>query len=146
MYICFIYKSLQRNMKSKYLVSVEDVNMLRETLSEQKERLDFVTNNLNKNTISITIPMVFIMFLAINYLIKFDYSVIFFSVLLVTSISILIRRDRKLNQEYVLEKIMFNWAESVYNDAYVSLYNPSYISKDSLSDDILGKDLRNKKA
>ena len=41
---------------------------------------------------------------------------------------------------------MFNWAESVYNDAYVSLYNPSYISKDSLSDDILGKDLRNKKA
>jgi len=128
-------------MKSKYLVSVEDVNMLRESLSEQKERLDFVTNNLKKNPISIIITMLFIMFLVINYLIKFDYSVIFFSVLLATSMFILIRRDRKLKQEYILEKIMFNWVESVYNDACVSLYNPSHISKDSLSDDILGKDL-----
>jgi hypothetical protein len=129
-------------MKSKYLVSIEDVNMLRETLSEQKERLDLVTNNLKKNSISIIAPMVFIMFLSINYLIKFDYSCIFFSVLLVISMFILIRRDKKLNQEYVLEKIMFNWVESVYNDACVSLYNPSHISKDSLSNDILGKDLK----
>lgn len=127
------------NKTMKYKTTQEDVEMLKTTLNDQKNRLNKAHKKLKHTPILVLFTL--IMFFSLIKNIEFLNSLVYFSLLFTASLTLLLIRDYRLRKTCKIELIMLNYVQHIYEDAKNSLYDCSYMPKGIPSDKILSQGL-----
>ncbi len=127
------------NSNSKYEVTIEDVKLLTEALTDQERRSSDTQKKKRRNPIFIVLSL--ILFIVLTHEFKFENSVLYFSIGLVASLILFISRDIKLYKQCRLELIMLNYVSHIQKDAVNSYESDSYVSEGFPSNEVLGEGL-----